>query len=201
MNKIGIMGGTFNPVHLGHITLAKRAYEEYGLDKVLFMISPNPPHKKDNEILDIIHRSKMVEIALQDIPSYIEYSDFELKRDGYIYTADTLLLLKKQYPNTEFYFILGSDSLFNIEKWYHPEIVLSNAVILVALRDNLLYSDVLKEADNLIKKYNARISIMHLEKIDISSTKIRKMLASNEDVSLYLDGPVYEYIKENKLYI
>ena len=79
MNKVGIMGGTFNPVHLGHIALAKRAYEEYGLDKVLFMISPNPPHKKDNEILDISHRSKMVELSLKNSPSYIEYSDFESK--------------------------------------------------------------------------------------------------------------------------
>ena len=134
MKKIGIMGGTFDPIHSGHLMLGKQAYEEYDLDCVWYMPSRQPPHKKDRHITSPADRLEMVRLAVESTP-FFSCSDFELCRtEENTYTADTLLLLKQAYPDTEFYFIVGADSIFDIEKWYHPEIVMKNAVILAADR-------------------------------------------------------------------
>src|SRR5574344_2351720 len=98
MSNIGILGGTFDPIHNGHIMLAKEAYEQFLLDKIWVMVSKNPPHKSGKKVSDSIKRSEMVKLAIKNYP-YMEFSDFELKREGYIYTSDTLTLLKQIYPN------------------------------------------------------------------------------------------------------
>ena len=127
MKKIGIMGGTFDPIHSGHLMLGKQAYEEYDLDCVWYMPSRQPPHKKDHGITPAALRLEMVNLAVERTP-FFSCSDFELRRkDGNTYTADTLRLLKEEYPDTEFYFIVGADSIFDIEKWYHPELVMKLA--------------------------------------------------------------------------
>ena len=123
MKRIGIMGGTFDPVHNGHLLLGRQALSEYGLDQVWYMPSHIPPHKKDHRITDPKDRLAMLELALKGIP-FFTVSDFEMKRDGNTYTAQTLELLKDAYPEDEFYFIIGADSLFQLETWYHPERVM-----------------------------------------------------------------------------
>ena len=115
-NKIGILGGTFNPIHNGHLMLAKEAYEQHNLDKVWIMVSPNPPHKAGTTIVDVTDRNNMVKAAIEPY-DFMEFSDYEQRRVGFIYTAETLTLLKKDYPENEYYFIIGGDSLENIEKW------------------------------------------------------------------------------------
>src|SRR5690606_12925515 len=106
MKKIGIMGGTFNPIHYGHLFLAENAYEQMGLDQILFMPSNNPPHKKVKDIVSNEHRKIMVHIAIKDNPHFT-LSTIELEREGTTYTADTLAILTREQPDTEFYFLVG----------------------------------------------------------------------------------------------
>ena len=120
MSKIGIMGGTFDPIHNGHLLIGIQAKEEYDLDQIWYMPNGQPPHKKDHKITDKNHRCNMVKFALEGQKGMI-FSDFEIKRPGNTYTAQTLSLLRAAYPQNKFYFILGADSLYEIEQWYHPE--------------------------------------------------------------------------------
>ena len=124
MRRIGILGGTFDPVHNGHLLLGEQAYREYGLDEIWFMPSHVPPHKKDHFITDGAARIRMLELATESIP-YFTVSDFEMGREGNTYTAQTLALLKEAYPDIEVYFIIGADSLYQLESWYHPEQVMA----------------------------------------------------------------------------
>ena len=191
--KIGILGGTFNPIHNGHLMLAKEAYEQHNLDKVWIMVSPNPPHKAGTTIVDVTHRNNMVKVAIEPY-SFMELSTYEQRREGYIYTAETLTLLKKDYPENEYYFIIGGDSLENIEKWYHPEIVLANCILLAAGRDDLFNEALISRINELYEKYNADIRMVKMQPMDVSSTEIRA--GDFDDIP----DSVRKYIKENQLY-
>lgn len=201
MKKIGIMGGTFDPIHSGHLMLGKQAYEEYHLDCVWYMPSRQPPHKKDHPITSPNDRLEMVRLAVEGTPFFV-CSDFELCRtEGNTYTADTLLLLKKAYPDTEFYFIVGADSIFDIEKWYHPEIVMQNAVILAADRscghDDIPFN---RQIEYLTKKYSARICRLHSRRMDISSQLLRQKIQNGEQISGYIPDSVVQFIRKRQLY-
>lgn len=203
MSNIGILGGTFDPVHNGHIELAVRAYEEFKLDKVLLMVSKKPPHKKDRIITDDLHRINMVKLAVKKF-SFMEFSDFEMQRDGYIYTADTLTLLKEKNKTDNYFFIVGGDSIRDFDKWYHPEIILSNATVIAATR-NEINSDIYDNIINkLLEKYcfvNPDIRKLKINPVDISSSDIRNNFYSDNHVQKYLDSAVVKYIIDNKLYI
>lgn len=200
MNKkrIGIMGGTFNPIHIGHLILAQKAYEEYNLDKVVFITSADPPHKSGN-IVSADVRARMVNLAIEDNQAFI-HSDIEINREGYSYTYLTLLELKKMYTDTELYFILGADSLFNLEKWKEPEIIMKNAVILAANR-NTVNEELYQKINDLKKDYNADIRIIDMPNIDVSSSNIRKQINDGKSVKYYIPDKALEFIKENKLYL
>ena len=191
--KIGILGGTFNPIHNGHLSLAKEAYEQHNLDKVWIMVSPNPPHKAGTTIIDVSHRNNMVKKAIEPY-DYLEFSDYEQRRNGFIYTAETLTLLKNDYPENEYYFIIGGDSLENIEKWYHPDVVLANCILLAAGRDELFNEALINRINELNTKYNADIRMVKMTPMDISSTEVRS--GDFDDVP----ESVRRYIEENHLY-
>lgn len=203
MKKIGIMGGTFDPIHNGHIMLGKQAYEEYGLDLVWYMPSRVPPHKKDHVITPAKDRLAMTKDAIAPYP-YFELSDFEFRRTGEnTYTADTLRLLKDEYPDVEFYFIAGEDSIMDIEKWYHPEYILSNITFLVAVRE---YDETDRSFDEQISylsyKYHANIFKLHCSEMDIASLDIRNAFKSghSEDVRSMIPEKVCKYIERHGLY-
>ena len=200
-NKIGILGGTFNPIHNGHLRLAFSAFEQYNLNKVWVMISPTPPHKANSDILNITYRIDMVKLAISDYTDKLEFSDYELKRKGYIYTADTLTLLKNEYPDDEFYFIMGGDSLRDIEKWYKPQVVMKNAVILAAVRDDMDMSAIEEQISYLKDKYSADIRLLQTHNIPISSTGIRNNIKAGIPVTDMIPAKVAEYISHNKLYV
>lgn len=200
-NKIGILGGTFNPIHNGHIILALEAYRQFCLDRILVMISPNPPHKSGEAILDIGKRAEMVRLAVSEYPDELQYSDFELQRKGYIYTADTLVMLRQKYPMNDYYFIMGGDSLRDIEKWYRPDIVLQNAVILAAVRDEMDTVSIERRISQLHSVYNADIRLLHTEKMAVSSTAIRENIYNRLPVSGMVPVCVEKYILENKCYL
>ena len=136
--KIGIMGGTFNPIHNAHLMMAQAAYEQYKLDEIWFMPSAKPPHKNQDEIAEKEHRKRMVQFAIDKIP-YFKISNIEYKRAGKTYTYDTLVELKKEREDAHFYFIMGGDSLAQFEQWYHPEKIVKLCTILAASRDEISY--------------------------------------------------------------
>ena len=202
--KKGILGGTFDPIHNGHIYLAENAYREFSLDMVLLMPA-NVPYFKTalHKVTDASLRLKMTELAVEDI-DYMKASSFELGIKGNTYTSDTILRLKKEYPDDEFYFIMGADSLFKLESWRRPDILLKNAVILCAGREQASDEVSLEEEISRLKdKYRALkpdIRPMSCENIDISSTEIRELLNSGGDASGLLPDKVLEFIKKNSLY-
>ena len=199
MKKIGIMGGTFNPIHVGHLMLAENAYDSCGLDEVWFLPSADPPHKSDQDVLDYNKRSRMTELAIESV-HYFKKSDFENERKERSYTAETLRLLHEKYPNTEFYFIMGADSLFQIETWYEPHNVMSRAVLLVAVRDHHSKKEMQDQILYLTQKYEAKIHLMNMPGIDLSSNFIRKRVEANETIRFFVPENVRMYIEKHHLY-
>lgn len=202
MARIGIMGGTFNPIHNGHIRLADTAYKEFNLDRVWFMPSKIPPHKDKSTIVDEQHRVKMISLAIKDY-DYFTLSELELKREGTTYTSYTLEYLKDVYPNDEFFFIVGADSIFNIESWNRPTVLFKLAHFIVACRDDIDYKQLEEQCRYLQMKYDAKISIIHMEKMDISSSYIRQMYCNKnklDDFNYYVDKGVNDYILSKGLY-
>lgn len=186
MSKIGIMGGTFNPIHFGHIKIAANAKSEYHLDKVIFLTSGNPPHKRNKPILDAKIRHIMVKRAISGIDGF-EASDYEVNRKEYSYSVNTLKHFKEIMPDDELFFIIGGDSLRDFHKWYQPDEILKLCTLLVYDRNGGQYtSDFSKPISG--------------STINISSTEIREKLEKGEDVSELVPPNVLEFIKRNNIY-
>lgn len=200
MSKVGIMGGTFNPIHLAHTEMAKVCLRQQELDKILFMPSKNPPHKKDKSILPENERAVMVKLAVSEYDKFV-FSDFELQRKGTTYTADTLRMLQEENPDDNYYFIMGADSLLYLDKWYRPQEILKRAVILAIGRDGSTPDELKAKRKELIKQYDkADIRFVHMRQMDISSSMIREGIAHGENMEKYLDKEVWNYINTNGLY-
>lgn len=197
--KIGIMGGTFNPVHTGHLLLAQTAYNEADLDKVMFLPSGISYMKKNTNVLEAAHRLKMVELAIMDNPAFFA-SDMEIKREGNTYTCDTLLQLKEEHPQNHYYFILGADSLFSIESWKHPQIIFENCTILAAVRNGVSKVHMQEKCKELTARFVADIKLLSFPETDISSTEIRALCAREKNIRYRVPEQVRMYIEENGLY-
>lgn len=197
--KIGIMGGTFNPVHYGHLLLAEQAMETYELDEVLFVPSGNPYMKEAAPILDGKIRAHMVELALEGHPDF-RLSTMELDREGPTYTHETLEILKKENPEDTYYFIIGADSLLTMETWKNPEQIFKNCVIAASVRGTGTEDKIRKIATHLIYEYQADVHILPSRFIDLSSSEIRSRIAGGKSVRYMLPEKVREYIYENGLY-
>ena len=200
MARIGIMGGTFDPIHNGHLQLGRQAREEYHLEQVWFMPSGQPPHKKDHAVTDAWTRLEMVRLAIAGQKGF-SLSDFEIRRPGNTYTAQTLKRLSEAYPENLFYFIIGADSLYDIEKWYRPDLVMSQAVLLVAARGcDWAHPTLDGQISYLKEKYGARIEKLHCREMHVSSEEIRAMAARGESLKGLLPEPVLQYVKQCRLY-
>ena len=199
MRKIGIMGGTFNPIHNGHLTIAKKAYEQFGLDEVWFMPTKNPPHKKNSEIISNHQRAEMILLAIKDIPCF-SLSTLEYEREGIIYTKDTLEEVAKRYPEDYFYFILGSDSLSYIETWMEAEKLLAMAHILSAPRYPMNPAEDAAKKLWLEETFGADIQFIEMEPVVVASKDIRVLIQDKQEVSHLLPQEVVSYIKRNNLY-
>ena len=196
---IGIMGGTFNPVHNGHLLLCEKIREEFELDKILFMPAKNPPHKLDLSIICSEHRMMMTKIATRSNP-FFEVSDIEMKRTGASYTVDTLSGLKELYgPETQFALIIGADSMVQFHSWKDYRIIQSMAALLVAKRPE---TDS-RELDQCIKdrlEEGGRIYLAKAEAMDYSSTEIRDRVARGQSIRYQVPEEVESYIYSNNLY-
>lgn len=200
MERIGIMGGTFNPIHKGHIRLAQAAYNQYGLTKVLVIPNKLPAYKDCDELLSTSQRSDMVRLAIQPY-DYMEFNDMELKRSGATYTIDTMQILHQNYPDTEFYFILGGDSLVHFQEWRKYQDILRLTTILCARRDDSGFSELEQARAELIQQVpEAKILYLDTPLFDISSTRIRDELKDDPTLSRWLPEAVYHYIREHHLY-
>ncbi len=197
--RVGIMGGTFNPIHIGHLIVAEAAYEAYGLDEVLFVPSGHSYMKEQSEILDAKKRVHMTGLAIEDNPHFA-LSTIEIERDGNSYSYETLESLRKQNPTTEYYFIVGADTLFDLERWKHPEILLPSCTILVAVRNGVSVTKMREHADYLEEKFGGHIELLPTKHIDISATDIRKRISENRDARYMVPDAVLEYIHKNNLY-
>ena len=200
MSNIGILGGTFDPIHKGHLELGQKAYEQFKLDQIWFMPSGCPPHKTDHRITEGSRRRDMVLAAIKGIP-WFAYSDFEMKRQGNTYTARTLSLLGEAYPEHIFYFIIGADSLYQIEQWFHPEQVMEQTILLGAGRPyGRPHRSLEDQIQYLKEKYGARIYPICFKEMDISSEAIRALAARGGSISRYVPLAVEKYIKSCGLY-
>lgn len=175
--NIGVLGGSFNPVHNGHIALARRVKEEFKLDKVIFMPAGNPYQKKG--VLPIECRLGILRKALGE---EFEISEYECSDTKPSYSCDTFEALKKEYPTVTFYFILGYDCLDNLGSWRNPGKLLANCEIIAATREGTPIEKIRETADELESRYNGKIHIMEFEDIRISSTLIRERIKENKTV-------------------
>lgn len=202
MGKIGIMGGTFDPIHNGHLLLGTQAYREYGLDQVWYMPSGQPPHKMDHSVTEAAIRLEMTRLAVEDRECF-SCSDFEVERSGLTYTSQTLKLLHEKYPEQTFYFIIGADSLYEIEGWHEPASVLKQAVILAACRE-YKESESERSLEQQIRylksKYHSDIRMLHCKELDISSAELRQMVAHGKSIIKYVPKAVEAYICSHNLY-
>lgn len=195
MRKIGIMGGTFNPVHNAHLIMARYAKEQYGLDDIIFMTSGNPPHKKNMDMPDAKVRHEMLKAAIGNDADFTA-DDYEVNLSEYSYSVNTLRHLKKLYPDDSIYFIIGGDSLCDFPKWYKPQEILSLCTLLVYPRKTDTEADINKTKE----MYGGDIFLINSPEIEISSTEIRKRLAEGKSVRHMIPDSVLEYIRKNKLY-
>lgn len=198
--KIGIMGGTFDPIHYGHLILAQTALETYELDEIMFVPSGTPWLKDSTKVLSKNKRVHMTGIAIEDNTNFA-LSTIEIDREGNSYSYETVEELKKQQPDTEFYFILGADSVLEIEKWKHPDRLMSECILLAAVRDECDREGLQKQIAYLEEKYKADIRILPAKRVDISSTDIRSRIADDKSVRYMLPDQVIQFIEKNHLYI
>ena len=199
MRKVGIMGGTFNPIHNGHLTLAKEAYKQFSLDEVVFMPCGNAYMKAEQKVESGQTRAKMTALAIQDI-LHFTLSTIEIERKGNTYTYQTLEHLNRENPDTEYYYIVGADSLFNMTQWAFPERIFSKCIILAAIRDDKTISDMEEEIRILRRKYDANVSLLHMSCMSISSSDIRRKVATGESIKGDVPESVRIYIEKRGLY-
>ncbi|WP_408071159.1 nicotinate-nucleotide adenylyltransferase [Butyrivibrio sp. JL13D10] len=198
--KIGILGGTFDPIHNAHLILGEAAREQFGLDRIIFMPSGRP-YMKDitTNITSGDLRYQMVKLAIDSNP-YFTASRLEIDREGNTYTIDTLYELEKMYPGDEIYFILGGDTFKQIESWYKSEEIFKHCIILAAIRNNMSIADMDEQRRYLHDKYGADIRILQYKNIEISSSDIRARIMTGRSVRYMLPESVIEFASLKNIY-
>lgn len=198
--KIGIMGGTFDPIHIGHLVLGEKAYEQLHLDKIWFMPSGNPPHKRNRagRATDE-QRVAMVQKAIAGNPHF-ELSLVEMNDSGFTYTYHTLENLKKQDPDTDYYFIIGADSLYQFSTWMKPERICKACTIVVAVRDHVQFDELEEQMLRMEMLYGGRFLRLDTMNIDISSQELRQWHKEGKSLRYYVPDAVNDYINENDIY-
>lgn len=202
MRKVGIMGGTFNPIHNGHLLLAKAAKDQYALDEIWLMPSKIPPHKSRFSILSEKDRLAMAALAAKEYEGF-GVSDFECQKEGITYSADTFDELSRVYPDITFYFIIGGDSLIHFAEWKWPRLILEKTILLAGTRYGIDDVEAKNAIDNLCELFPfAKIYPVKMPDINISSSLIRKAFYEGrpESVSKMMPLSVYEYLSCNSLY-
>ncbi|MDO5017849.1 MAG: nicotinate (nicotinamide) nucleotide adenylyltransferase [Lagierella massiliensis] len=195
-HNFGVFGGTFNPLHLGHLIIAQEVKEYLNLNKIIFIPSGNPPHKSLQVSRE--DRLKMVELGISDNENFL-IEDYEIKKKSRSYSVETIAYLEKKYRCTGLYFIIGEDSFMEIEKWYKYKELISKVKLIVVNR-NTKYAE---KIENKILRYRHKgydVDWIKIPYLDISSSYIREGFKSGKDPRYYLPDKVYEYITDRGLY-
>ena len=190
--KIGILGGTFDPIHMGHLVLAEQVKEKLKLDRIIFIPCLRSPHKTRQKLSPAKDRLHMVRLALQDNPSF-SVSDIELKRKGVSYTVDTLRELKRLHPGSQIYFLTGSDVVNELGAWKDPEKIYKLAKMVIAVRPGF---DQFDPEDHFAKKS----ILVEITGLDISSSKLRNMAKRGKSIKYLVPLEVEQYIRKKRLY-
>ncbi|RLQ98151.1 nicotinate-nucleotide adenylyltransferase [Falsibacillus albus] len=185
--RVGILGGTFNPPHLGHLIIANEVYQELELDEVRFMPNHEPPHKKESGVISGKHRIEMLRIAIKDHPAF-SIEPIELERKGKSFSFDTIQLLKSREPETEFFFIIGADMIEYLPKWHKIE----------ELIEMVQFVGVGRPEYSQVTEYP--VLLIDIPEIDISSTVIRGRIQERKSVQYLVPEQVISYIEEKSLY-
>lgn len=199
MSKIGILGGTFNPIHKGHILLGEYCRKNLSLDKIMIIPTYTPPHKSSNQLADETHRLNMCRIATESLSNYI-VSDIEIKRKGKSYTYQTLTALNEIYPEDTFYLIMGADMFLSLDKWKNPEIIFEKAIIVAVPRNESDKDDLSVYYNSVIINVGAKAVILDEPVMQVSSTYIRDNIDNCNLIESLVDRNVYDYIVKNNLY-
>ena len=199
MSRIGIFGGTFNPIHNGHIQMIEACKNFAKLDKVIVIPSYTPPHKQCDMLADENQRLEMCRLACSEF-DFAEISDIEIKRGGTSYTFETLQSLKQIYPDDELCFIMGADMFLSLEKWKNPEIIFELVTIIAVPRNSDDKNDLVKHYNDVLQKMGAKAEILNDTVLTVSSTFIRDNIFDVQKIKKLIDDKVYEYIINNKLY-
>jgi nicotinate-nucleotide adenylyltransferase len=192
--QIGIMGGTFDPLHLGHLFVAEQAREQMSLDEVWFMPSNVPPHKDQQPFADPLHRLEMVRLAIADHPKF-KLCELEFEIGGISYSVNTATILKQRYPQHQFHWIIGADMVQYLPKWYRIQDMVELATFIGLDRPGYVHSN-----QELPDWLSNSITMIKMVQVDISSTDVRNRLARGHSVRYMLTEPVRSYIQENQLY-
>ena len=198
--RVGIFGGTFSPVHNGHIASARAFMEQMKLDYLYVIPTCLPPHKQFDSSDDPTHRMKMCELAFADIDGVV-VSDIEIKRGGKSYTYDTLVELSR--PDTRLFFMCGTDMVLTFDKWYRSEDIFKLCYPVYVRRENdpIMTQRIVSKITEYYEKYGVMFRRIVTEPIEVSSTLVRKRIESGEDISSLVPKAVAEYISEHRLYL
>ncbi len=196
--RYGIYGGSFDPIHIGHVALAENAVRECGLDKLIFMPAYISPFKQDRHVTDGRDRCRMIETVLKTNSAFC-LSRYELNKQGTSYTIKTLRHWEKLLDG-ELFFILGFDSAVQIDTWFEGEEILKNYHLVTARRPDTDYAEGLKKIESFREKYGADITVLNMIPVDASSTEIRNLIKEGKPLTGLVPPEVEEYIIEHKLY-
>ena len=199
MDKIGVFGGSFDPVHYGHLILAEQLREEAGLDKIVFIPTYISPFKQAVKATDGRSRVEMLRRAFLGNPNF-SVSDIEIQRQGTSYTIDTLEYLQQQYEGRRIYFIMGTDAFLGIENWYRHEDLLNNFSFLVGMRKGHDNEQLLQTAEELRSRYTLDVRIFDIPELELSSSELRFRCQAGRSIKYLTPDPVIEYIQEQGLY-
>jgi nicotinate-nucleotide adenylyltransferase len=196
--RIGIFGGTFDPPHLGHLILASEACTQLNLSRLLWVLTPNPPHKLSQVITSVEHRLEMLQRAIADNPAF-ELSRLELERPGPHYTLDTVRIVQEQFPLADIVLIIGGDSLRDLPTWRFAADLVSACREIGVMRRPGDSAD-LAALESLLPGLRTKIRFVDAPLLEIASSEIRRRVAEGISVRYYLPPAVYEYIQKERLY-
>ncbi len=198
--RIGIFGGTFDPVHMAHLLLAEQCREQCALDQIWFVPAGNPPHKEGIEITSGKLRQEMLEFAIAGNSAFV-VKDLELNREGPSYTVDTIRQLKESQPGDEFFLIVGADSVRDLPTWREPESILNLVTLIGVNRPDISLPDLTEFTQKSGKTPISKIRWVTIPGTDISSTDIRLRIHENRSVRYMTPRAVEVYIHNNRLYL
>ncbi len=196
--RLGIFGGSFDPPHIGHLILASEALDQLGLSKVLWVLTPDPPHKRGQALTPLALRLEMVRAAIEDNPAF-ELSRVEIDRPGPHFAYETVRLLARQHPDAELVYLIGGDSLRDLPAWRDPQALLAEVASLGVLRRPRARIN-LDRLETQIPGLSAKVEFIDAPQLEISSSQVRRRAAEGGPFRYYLPERVYRIICEHHLY-